>query len=301
MALLHFFEEKVDIAILEVGMGGRLDATNVTNPLLSIITNIAYDHQQYLGNTLSKIAFEKAGIIKRRNILISAATQASVVHMFKERCDELKTVFYRVGKDLIGIEKKPRVLDYQGITWHLSDVKIGLAGSHQITNATTALGALEILGKKGYHIDEKAIRLGLRAVQWPGRLEVVRKTPLILLDGAHNPAAMKTLRQAIERDFKYRRMILVLGIMADKDIRQIIKEITPLASTTILTRPHMDRSAAPALLKRYAERWCKHTESIDEVKDAVSAALAHAEKNDLILITGSLFTVGEARHFLIVK
>lgn len=298
MAFLHFAEEEVDIAILEVGMGGRLDATNVINPLLSIITNIALDHQQYLGETISKIAFEKAGIIKKRNTLITAATQPNVLHLFKERCRELSTDFYQVGKDFFGVETGPQVMNYFGKSRSLIHAEIGLAGRHQITNATTALGALEILIEKGYQIKERAVRRGLKEVRWPGRLEVLRKNPLVILDGSHNPAAMRMLKGAIERDFRFQRMILVLGIMVDKDLYQIMKEIAPFADKAILTRPHMDRSAPPALLKKYAERWCKNTACIEEVKDAVASALSQTSKDDLILITGSLFTVGEAREFL---
>jgi dihydrofolate synthase/folylpolyglutamate synthase len=306
MAFLYFAEEKVDIAILEVGMGGRLDATNVIYSLLSIVTNIALDHQQYLGNTISKIAFEKAGIIKKRNILITAATQPGVLHLFRKRCREFNTELFQVGNHFKGIEKGPGVMDYQGRLWNLSRLTIGLAGPHQVTNATTALGALEILKEKGYRINEKAIRQGFKDVQWPGRLEVMRKKPLVILDGAHNPSAMKTLKESIRGRgeppahpyFHYKRMFLILGIMGDKDLRQIIKEITPFAYKVILTCPHLDRSASPALLKKHAQQWCAHIECIDEVQEAVSTALSQASKDDLILITGSLFTVGEAREFL---
>ena len=309
MAFLYFAEVKVDIAILEVGMGGRLDATNVIYPLLSIVTNIALDHQQYLGNTISKIAFEKAGIIKKRNVLITAATQPGVLHLFRKRCREFNTELFQAGKHFKGIEKGLRVMDYQGRLWNLSRLTIGLAGPHQVTNAATALGALEVLKEKGYRINEKAIRQGLKDVQWPGRLEVMRKKPLVILDGAHNPAAMKMLKESIggrgesaaggaRPYFHYKRMILILGIMGDKDLRQIIKEIVPFAYKVILTRPHLDRSAPPALLQKHAQRWCADIECIDDVKEAVSAALSQAGKDDLVLITGSLFTVGEAQEFL---
>jgi len=309
MAFLYFAEEKVDIAILEVGMGGRLDATNVIYPLLSIVTNIALDHQQYLGNTISKIAFEKAGIIKKRNILITAATQPGVLHLFRKRCREFNTELFQVGNHFKGIEKGPGVMDYQGRLWNLSRLTIGLAGPHQVTNAVTALGALEILREKGYQIHETAIRQGFKDVQWPGRLEVMRKKPLVILDGAHNPVAMKTLKESIRGRgesaaggarpyFHYKRMILILGIMGDKDLRQIIKEIVPFAYKVILTCPHLDRSAPPALLQKHAQRWCADIECIDDVKEAVSAAFSQAGKDDLVLITGSLFTVGEAREFL---
>lgn len=298
MAFLYFAEKKVDIAIIEVGMGGRLDATNIITPLLSIITNISLDHQQYLGKTISKIAFEKAGIIKSFNTLITAATQPSVRSLFKKRCNELQTNFYLVGKDFIGHEKTSSLLDYQGLSWNLSNLKIALAGSHQILNATTALGALELLEKKGYCIPKSAIRNGLEKTYWPGRLELMRKKPLLLLDGAHNPAAMKILRETIERYFKYERLILILGIMVDKDIKKIIKEIVPLAYKVIITQPQIERSAPIGLLKKYVRKWCKNIESIARVKEAVSSALLQAKKEDLILITGSLFTVGEARDFL---
>ena len=298
MAFLYFADESVDIAVLEVGMGGRLDATNVVAPLLSIITNIALDHQQYLGDTISKIAFEKAGIIKKRNTLVTAATQPNVLHLFKERCKGLRSDFYQVGKDFIGVDMGFQMMNYFGRSLSLLDAEIGLVGPHQVTNATTALGALELLTEKGYQINETAVREGLRETRWPGRLEVMGKSPLVILDGAHNPAAMRTLKGAIERDFNFNRMILVLGIMADKDIRRIINEIVPLADNVILTSPHMERSASPALLKEYCDQWHKDADCVEDVNDAVASALTQARKEDLVLITGSLFTVGEARAFL---
>jgi dihydrofolate synthase/folylpolyglutamate synthase len=192
------------------------------------------------------------------------------------------------------------LIDYQGISLNLSNITVGLVGPHQVTNATTALGALELLGKKGYQITEKSIRQGLKDARWPGRLEIISREPQVILDGAHNPAAIKMLRESIRGRgeprtrpcFRYRRMILVLGIMADKDLYKIMKEITPLAYKVILTRPHLDRAAQPALLKKHAQRYCANIECIDEVKEAVSSALSQAGKDDLVLITGSLFTVG---------
>ena len=161
-----------------------------------------------------------------------------------------------------------------------------------------SLRALEVLKEKGYSISEPAVREGLKGARWPGRLEIVRKEPCVLLDGAHNPSAMKKIRESLDQDFTYRRIFLVLGIMVDKDVSRIIREIAPLAHKVILTRPHMDRSAPPPLLRKYVERYCTNVEERDEVKDAVDSAVAQAGKNDLVLITGSLFTVGEARAHL---
>ena len=295
MALLYFAEQKVDLCILEVGMGGRLDATNVVSPLVSIITNISKEHEYYLGHSLLKIANEKAGIIKKKSVLITGATQTKVLSLFKERCQTLQTRFYQLGRDFSLKTIKQGYLSYRGIKYKLDGIKIALLGDHQLNNAAIALAAVEILRDKGYHIGDRAMYQGLRNVYWPGRLEAVKNSPLVILDGAHNPAAMKNLKKALVKYFNFKKLILILGIMEDKNIKGMIKEIVPCVHKVILCKPNMDRAASTHTLARAIQEWKVKYHQIKDVRQATLYALSIAHPNDLICVTGSLFTVGEAR------
>ena len=295
MALLYFAEKKVDLCILEVGMGGRLDATNVVAPIISIITNISKEHEYYLGNTLLEIAREKAGIIKKKSSLITGATQANVLTLFRKKCHNLQTEFYRLGKDF-SIKTGKNHSNYHGINYNLEDIKIGLLGDYQYNNTAIALAAVELLKMKDYHIRDSAIYRGLRDVCWPGRLEVVKNSPVVILDGAHNPVAMKSLRKALLKNFNFKKLVLILGIMEDKNIKGMVKEIVPYVHKVVLCKPNMDRAASPTslagIIEGYNVKHCK----IDDVKEATLYALSTAGQKDLICVAGSLFTVGEARE-----
>jgi dihydrofolate synthase/folylpolyglutamate synthase len=296
MALLYFAEKEVDLCILEVGMGGRLDATNVVSPIVSIITNISKEHEYYLGNTILEIAKEKAGIIKKKSSLITGATQANVLTLFRKRCHNLQTEFYRLGKDFALKIKNNNYSNYHGINFNLEAIKIGLLGDYQYNNAAIALAAIELLRMKNYHIGDKAIYRGLRDVYWPGRLEIVKKAPVVILDGAHNPAAMKSLRKALLKNFNFKKLILVLGIMKDKNIKGMVREIVTYANKVILCKPNTDRAASPTSLAGIIKGYHVKHYKIDDVKEATLYALSTAGQKDLICIAGSLFTVGEARE-----
>lgn len=301
MAFLYFREKGVDIAVIETGLGGRLDATNVIDPLLSLITPISLEHKQYLGNTLRQIAAEKAGIIKPRRPLFTSAHQPVVLEVFRRRCQELNSSFYIWRKDFSARRRGPQVIDFQGRRNFWSNLTLGLLGNHQVINASLALAAAEALGEFGFPLDGEQIRKGVREVKWPGRLELVGEKPRILLDGAHNPAATKVLKQALEEGFPRRRLILVLGIMGDKDIPQMMANLVPLADILILTKPKLERSAPLEVLKKEAAFYQKKEMEIPDVAEAIEKALAIATAEDLILVSGSLFTVGEARAHLIEK
>ncbi|MFA4911025.1 MAG: folylpolyglutamate synthase/dihydrofolate synthase family protein [Desulfobacteria bacterium] len=296
IAMLYFLEQGVDFAVLEVGMGGRFDSTNVVDPLVSVITNVSMDHQYYLGKTIHEIAFEKAGIIKKGGIVITGVTQPSVFASIHERCLQDGAALYRVGRDIKGRRMADGRVDYYGMKNKYSDLRLNLLGRHQITNAVIALGAIEVLKEKGYEIEDKAIYEGLEKTYWPGRLEVVRRDPLVVLDCAHNPAGIKTLRDAISNGtFSFNRLFLVLGIMMDKDFRSIISKLAPLADKIVLTEPKMDRSASPQILYEEVKKHHKEAEIVGDVKEAVSLAISLAEREDMVCVTGSIFTVGEAR------
>ena len=297
IAMLYFVEQNVDIAVLEVGMGGRFDSTNVVDPLLSIITNVSIDHQQYLGGTLKEIAFEKAGIIKDGGIVITGVTQPSVLELVQEKCRTHGAVLYKVGKDMRGRSTGPGIFNYYGLRDRYAALRLNLLGSHQIRNAVTALGAIEVLKEKGYAIDEKAIYKGLESTHWPARLEMLQKDPLVVLDCAHNRAGAKALKDALcDGTFSFGRLFLVLGIMKDKEIKSILSQLIPLADRVILTQPRMDRAASPEMLWEDVKKYRKVKEIVYDVKKAVSYAVSQAAKEDMVCITGSIFTIGEARE-----
>jgi dihydrofolate synthase/folylpolyglutamate synthase len=295
MALLYFKEQQVDLSILEVGMGGRLDATNIVSPLISIITNISKEHEYYLGNTIMKIANEKAGIIKKGSVLITGATQSKVLSLFNARCTTLQTRCYQLGNDFYFKTTPGGSLNYHGIAHNHNGLKIGLLGNYQLNNAAIALAAVELLIERGYQAGNAAIRQGIAKVSWPGRCEIVNKSPLVVLDGAHNPVAMKNLKQSLVNNFDFKKVILILGVMEDKNIKGMLREILPLVHQVILCKPHMDRAASTKMLAEIVKDFkvnCKH---IEDVKKATLYTLSTAHQNDLICITGSLFTGGEAR------
>lgn len=297
LALLYFKQKAVDLAVLEVGLGGRLDSTNVVDPLLSIITNIARDHEEQLGRSLLKIAGEKAGIIKKGRPLLTAATQPQVLQFFSKICRERKSPYYRVGKDLRYVQNGNRNFDYEGLHRKLWNISLNLGGPHQIINATTALGAMEVLDDLGYAVSKDAMIEGVREVEWPGRLELVCSSPRVVLDGAHNPAGALALKESIEKEFEFRHLNLILGVMRDKDISSILRLLAPLAHHLILTRPHTDRAAPPALLLKTLGKNGGKAEIVEDLEGAIEKGLSMTKEDDLLCITGSLYTVGEARAY----
>jgi len=298
MALIYFFRRQVDIGIIEVGMGGRLDATNIITPLVSVITNIGLDHREYLGNHVIAIAKEKAGIIKAGVDMATGVTQPSVIRLFEALAKERGSPFWLLGHHVRYRRKPSSLLGYYGLKRRYGDLGIGLKGTFQFRNAALALLTLEILERKGFTISDEAIRSGLADPLWPGRLEVISSNPTIILDGAHNPSAMRALAWAIRHDFDFRNLIVVLGVLGDKDISNILKEILPLASKVIYTKAAYERAADPQILMEQGKRLGKTGEVCFPIPKAIDKARTIADTKDLILITGSLYTVGEAKSYL---
>ncbi len=295
---LHYFKQKlVDLAVLEVGLGGRLDSTNVVDPLISIITNIAKDHEEYLGKSILKIAREKAGIIKKGRPLITAVTQPQVLRLFSKVCQENGSPYLRVGKEFRYDRTEDGDFDYEGPNRKLWSIHLNLKGFHQVINATTALGAMEVLEDLGYRVSTDAMVDGLREVDWPGRLEMVSSSPRVILDGAHNPAGALVLKESLEKEFQYQHLILLVGIMKDKNIQSMLHLLAPLADHIILTKPHTDRATTPALLKKALGQNGKKAEIAEDLEEAIERGLSLTQKEDLFCITGSLYTVGEARAY----
>lgn len=301
MALRYFSQKMADLAVLEVGLGGRLDSTNVVDPLISIITNIAKDHEEILGHSLLKIAEEKAGIIKKGRPLITAATQPKVLQLFLRICREKRAPCFRVGKEFRYIRTGERNFHYEGLQRKLWGIHLNLYGPHQIINATTALGTMEVLEDLGFTVSTKAMIEGLRDVNWPGRLEILSSSPRVIADGAHNPAGAQVLRESLEKEFRYRRLILLIGIMKDKDFETMLHTLAPMADHLILSRPNTLRAASPSSLKKSLGRNGKRVEVIEDLGEAIGRGISMAEKEDLVCITGSLYTVGEAKAYFLSK
>jgi dihydrofolate synthase/folylpolyglutamate synthase len=301
LAMYYFARRTVDVAILEVGLGGRLDSTNVVRPLITIITNISRDHLNILGERIEDIAREKAGIVKQGVSLISGVTQPEVREILEQECIKKAAPLRLIGRDFQGEQTASGTFTFHGRSRRLADIRLGLAGAFQITNATLALGALEELGERGYRIREKSTYTGLANVQWPGRLELIPSAPRILLDGAHNPAAAKVLKASLEEEFDYRRLYMVMGVMEDKEVAIILSELAPLADMLIASRPHNPRAIAAQRIAEIARNYCKEVAVIEDVGQGVKYVQEKAHADDLIVVTGSLYTVGEARDFLLSK
>jgi len=297
MALLYFTREKTDIAIMEVGMGGRLDATNLVTPLISVITNISMEHQDFLGKRLLDIAGEKGGIIKEGIDVVTGATQPPVIRLFKSICKEKGAPIRRIGKDA-RYRTTGFGLHYHGIRRRFNRLQLGLEGKFQGRNAATALAVIELIEDKGFNTSSLDIREGLQRTVWPGRMHVVAENPRIMLDGAHNPAAVRALAGSIRDGRRYRRLILVIGVMEDKDIGRLLRGIVPLSDYVIYTRPVYSRAADPETLMEKAAPLGKPGEVAPLLKEALERAREIAEPEDLILVCGSLFTVGEAMSYL---
>lgn len=292
LAFLYFKRLRIDFVVLETGMGGRLDATNAVDALVCGITPLSFEHVQKLGNTLGKIAAEKAGIIKNNGAIVISALQAKEARrIIRNRCKKFQAKLYEVGREIKYFKSK-RGLVIKSFKNEYKNLRLNLRGDHQVANAALAVGLVEGLSFHGFNLSSYAIRQGLYHAVWPGRCELVGRNPLIILDGAQNLASAQVLKRAIEDNFKYRKLILVLGISSDKDSAGICKELDSLADDIILTRAATPRATDPKELAGYFKRKLYLTQS---VKEAKLLARSLVDKEDLILVTGSLFVVGEFR------
>jgi dihydrofolate synthase / folylpolyglutamate synthase len=297
MAFLYFLKEGAGPIILETGMGGRLDATNIVQPLVSVITNISRDHEEHLGEGLLAIAGEKAGIIKPRTPLVTFVRQKQVLTLFRSRCQEVEAPLYQGGVDFKSRGKAKGGFDYFGLEQHIPGLTLSLKGRHQYANAAVALAVVELLNRDGFPVSETAIRDGLNEARWPGRLEQLSQDPRVLLDGAHNPAAALTLAQNLKQARSNGRLILVMGVMADKDVDTILARLLPLAQTVIFTQPQYFRAAHTRDLARRAQHYKLEILQTPKVAKAIQQAQSLAGPADRIVVTGSLYTVGEAKEY----
>ncbi|HEX7629010.1 MAG TPA: folylpolyglutamate synthase/dihydrofolate synthase family protein [Candidatus Methylomirabilis sp.] len=301
MAFLHFRQQAVNAAVIEVGLGGRLDATNVIRPRVAVITNIALEHQEYLGTTLAEIAREKAGIIKTGVPVVTGA-RGEALEVISETAGRLGAPLTVVPESYHWTVRASgfagQTFDLRGPRREYEGLRIPLAGRHQVENAVLAVAVAETLDEQGIPLDETAIRRGLTEVEWPGRLQVVRERPRIVLDGAHNPAGTEALAAFLaERRAETRRLILVFGVLQDKDWKAMLGRLAPLADEIILTRPPTARAADPAELLPVARRFARAIAVLDPA-EALQLARVTARAEDTILVTGSLYTVAAVLRIL---
>lgn len=298
MAFEIFERRAVDIAVVEVGMGGRFDATNAACPIVSVITNIGLDHTAQLGSDPERVAFEKAGIIRKGGTVVTGeqapGPRAAVADAARKKSSGLLSL----GADFTMTPlARSGCFDYTGWGLELKGLSTPLLGSHQLKNAALAAAAAEALMGSGFPVTTGSIRRGLKKTRWPGRLEVISKRPLLVLDCAHNPPGAEALASYLAT-LGRRRLTLVAGIMGDKDIDGILAPLLPLADRFIATSPRIPRAAPARQLAEKAAARNVRAEAITPVSAAVRAALDRAAPGDAVVVAGSIFTVGEAQKAL---
>lgn len=304
LAFCCFEEKKADIVVYETGLGGRLDATNILEPAVSAITPLSYEHTWLLGDTLAAIAAEKSGIIKEGSVCVSAPQEKEALDVIEETCGARDASLLLVGRDILFEESRSsdqgEVFSVKGLFGEYKDLHMGLLGSHQVVNAAVAVGVVEALRLGGTTISAEAVRKGIGAARWPGRLELIKGSPRVLLDGAQNHASAKALSSAVRKLFKYRKLVLVLGISNDKDVKGILKELIPISDSVVLTRSAIvERAKDPSEISALITPKDKVAAVTQNVAASIDKAFSIASPQDLVLVTGSLFVVGEARSILI--
>lgn len=295
IAFQYFFEQDCDIVVLEVGLGGRFDSTNVIDdPLVSVITTISYDHMDILGDTLSKIAFEKAGIIKDGTNVVLYPQADEAERVFEEVCKEKKAKLNKISFDvakILGFSIDGQEFNYK----EMKSLRISLLGKHQIKNAVTAIEAVSVLREKGYNITEDSIRKGLLKAKWPGRLEVLCRKPVFIIDGAHNLEGARALTGFLKEYFPQNKIVFIMGILKDKDYLSIIEEVVPYAKYIITVTPQNKRALPAKELSEIIKRYCNNIVTSDTIEGAVKKSLELTPEDGLICAFGSLYYIGEVR------
>jgi len=300
-----------DFVVWETGLGGRLDVTNIVNPIVSVITSIGHDHMDKLGDTIEAIAFEKAGIIKNGMPVIVGVTQPNAVEVIANVAKERKSTMYLYNKDF---EQQPLYIDefeqqfrFEGVFRNIEEVTIHLIGEHQRQNAAVALMTLEVL--RQYYavvIDDEDLLSGMAATKWAGRLELIKQNPKLLIDGAHNPEGAESLAQALKHTFKYEKLHVMLGMINSKSHFETLKHIIPLADTIILTKANY-QAALPAeqleaiVQQIIAKGICPKKPNIMVYKDwkqGLEVLQQATGEHDLAVVTGTLYLIGDVRSYM---
>jgi dihydrofolate synthase/folylpolyglutamate synthase len=297
LGFAYFRKKGIDIQVVEVGLGGRLDATNVVLPEVCIITSLSLDHTDVLGDSLAGIAVEKAGIIKPGSVVVISPQVDEAGGVIERACLDAGAPLIKAGDDVTW-----EIIEYDsgGQSFRVKgrngeyDLTIPLLGKHQVENAAVAVAALEVLAEKGMNISVDNIARGIAKVSWPGRLQVLSRHPLLVADGAHNPYSAGKLREALKQYFTFERGILIIGASADKDISGMISELAPVFDTVIITRSTHPRAMAAETLAAGFRRYGAETRVTEDVSTAIPIALGIAGEKDIICVTGSLFVAAGA-------
>lgn len=301
MAFHHFAAEQVDVAVLEVGMGGRFDATNVVVPSVSAITNVALDHQQYLGHDLASIAFEKAGIIKQTVPVVLGDLDVEAARVIGSIAGERQAPRHALGEHFRYRHEGPGRFAFLGAPRGIEGLRCGLEGEHQLANAACAIEMVTLMARAGIDVPESAIRQGLSEVRWEGRLEIAETRPILLLDGAHNPAAARVVASYVGQFRRARpaaRVIAIIGMMRDKDQTGFLQELVPVCDEFMVTEPSLPRAASVDELASSLKQAEAVTHRVPLPADALARARRLAAPEDLICVTGSLMLVGEVKALL---
>ncbi len=302
MAFCHFRERRAGFQVVEVGLGGRLDATNLVQPQVCVITSISLDHTAILGDTVERIARDKAGIVKSGSVAVSSPQPPGVMTVLAEACRSQGAILVPVEQEcewtLVGFN-----LDGQTFTvfapWGEYRLQMPMLGGHQLENAATALTALQVLNELGFTVSRDSVSRGFRSVSWPARLEVLSREPLIIADGAHNPYSVAKLREALGVYFPARRPVYVVGLSVDKNITGIVDELAQDGATIVVTRSRHPRAVSQASLAQEFRRAGVEVTQIESVEAAINHAIGVAQEQDFVIVAGSLFVAAEAREALL--
>ncbi|KGM97311.1 folylpolyglutamate synthase [Clostridium novyi A str. 4552] len=310
-AFLYFYNKNVDYAVIEVGLGGRLDSTNVITPILSIISSISYDHMKILGDSIEKIAIEKAGIIKSKVPVVLYPQLKEAEDVINSICIERKSPLKKVSKEsgkYVGCNDLTidgKSIKTQNIIINVDNneynINLALLGKHQILNCTTVLYAVNELKKIGVVISNTSIINALIKVKWMGRFEILNNDPTVIIDGAHNIDGITKLKESIDTYVRYKDMILILGILNDKQVEDMVKVITPSAKMVICVTPHSERAEIAKELMKSVKTYNSNCIAIEDYKTAYETALNYCNRDDLLLISGSLYMIGDMRKIITRK
>jgi len=290
LSFMHYSDQDIDIAVLEVGMGGRLDATNISKHKISAVTTIGIDHSKYLGSTKEQIAFEKAGIIKRGNYFVTGEKEEDLVEYFKKVCEDRGAFYHHALDRDYEISPDPLTLSMP----EYGKIKVPGVAGWQAENALVAIGIIEGLRKKGYEISDEVLKKAIEGSKLQGRMETVTEKPWIMMDSAHNPAGMEALKEGLDT-LDYNRLLLVIGVLEDKDHERIVKTIGPEADKVFTAEPVSKRKLDSQVL---AEEFSVFAPSqcYEEGIEALEAAKKGWKEGDLIMVTGSIYLLGDIRR-----
>lgn len=300
MALYYYNEQKMDYVVLEVGLGGRYDSTNVIkNPLVSVLVSISFDHIGVLGDTIGKIAYEKAGIIKENGTAIVYKQVKEAEDVVKEVCENQNATYIEVNFDNVLVKKSDtysQVYDCTIMDEKFENMEIKLIGEHQINNSIVALNIAKFLrDNKNIKISNESIKNGLLTTKWAGRIEKIMEKPMFIIDGAHNEDGAKSLCKSLEKNFPDKKLTLLIGMLADKDIDSVLKILMPKFNKVITTTPDSDRAISSEELKNKISMYIDDVISIENIEDAVKYTLDNAKEDEVIISAGSLYMIGTVR------